>query len=120
MQKFNLIFTLLICSLVLCSSSVLAADKIPVTTASEKALEHFLKGRDLQERLQGQESITYFQKAVEEDPDFAMAWYYLALVSPSAREFLPIWKRLNPVLTKYPKAKRCGSPGLMPGSMVWP
>lgn len=62
-------------------------DKVPVTTSSKKALEYFLKGRDLQESLQAQESIQYFEKAVAEDPHFALAYVYLALVTPTPQGF---------------------------------
>ncbi len=61
--------------------------KIPITTASDKALDLFLKGRGLQDRLQGQESIQYFEQSIAEDPGFAMGYLYLSLVSPTASEF---------------------------------
>lgn len=60
------------------------ADKVPITTVSREALQLFLKGRDLQERLQVQESKQYLEKAVEKDPDFAMAYLYLAAAQPTA------------------------------------
>jgi tetratricopeptide (TPR) repeat protein len=61
--------------------------KIPVTTKSEKALGSYLKGLGLSDKLRGQESIEYFQKAVAEDPDFALAYLNLAFVTPSAKGF---------------------------------
>jgi len=39
------------------------------------------------EKLQEQESIEYFQKAIAADPDFAMAYLDLALVEPTNRGF---------------------------------
>ena len=50
-----------------------AADRIPVTTSSAEAREAYLKGRDLSERLLGQESLQHFDKALSLDPEFASA-----------------------------------------------
>ncbi len=61
--------------------------KVPITTSSQEARELFLKGRDLQERLQGQESLQYFEKAIAKDPNFALAHLYFANSQPSAKGF---------------------------------
>ncbi len=52
--------------------------KIPITTSSEKALLLYKQGRNLSERLRSHESIKYYEKAIAEDPDFAMAYLNLA------------------------------------------
>jgi tetratricopeptide (TPR) repeat protein len=62
-------------------------DKIPITTSSDKARELFLEGRDLFERLQAQESRQFFEKAVAEDPDFAMGHLFLSFSLPTFRGF---------------------------------
>jgi len=62
-------------------------DQIPVTTSSDQARELFLQGRDLWERLQAQESRQFFEKAVAEDPDFAMGHLLLSFTVPTARGF---------------------------------
>ncbi len=64
-----------------------ASDKIPITTSSEKALDNYLKGRDLFDKLQAQESMQYFKNAVEEDPYFAVAYLNLSYTVPSNKEF---------------------------------
>ena len=61
--------------------------KIPITTASKEARELYLKGRDLSERLRGQESLQYYQQAVDKDPDFAFGYLGLATNAPSAKAF---------------------------------
>jgi tetratricopeptide (TPR) repeat protein len=61
--------------------------KIPLTTSSQEARELYLKGRDLQERLQGQESLQYFEKAITKDPNFAMAYLNFANSQPTAKGF---------------------------------
>ena len=62
-------------------------DKIPITTSSKEALNNYLKGRDLFDKLQAQESIQYFKNAIAADPDFAVAYLNLSFVLPSAKEF---------------------------------
>ena len=57
--------------------------KIPVTTSSQEALDYFLKGRDLSDKLRVTESRTYFEKAVQADPDFAMGYVFLAQAQPT-------------------------------------
>ena len=47
--------------------------KIPVTTASDAAKKEFLQGRELAEKLQAQDSIQHFDKAISLDPNFALA-----------------------------------------------
>ena len=44
--------------------------KVPVTTTSSEALESYLKGRDLSEKLRGQEARAHFDRAIELDADF--------------------------------------------------
>ena len=63
------------------------SDKVPITTQSKKALEYFLQGRDIFEKLQAQESLAYFEKAVAEDGNFAMGYLYLAFAQPTAKGF---------------------------------
>jgi len=61
--------------------------KLPITTASEKARELYLQGRNLQEKLRALDARPYFQKAVAEDPDFALGYFSLAFTSTSTKEF---------------------------------
>jgi len=63
------------------------AGKVPITTKSEDARKEFLEGRDLSERLLGQESLQHLDKAIALDPDFALAEWARANNSPTAKEF---------------------------------
>src|SRR5262249_40401373 len=63
------------------------AGKIPITTKSSEARAEFLQGRSLAEKLQGQESLQHFDKAIALDPEFATAEMARANVSPTAKEF---------------------------------
>ncbi len=84
-----LVRALTICALplVFAGFSEAGNKKIPITTSSQEARELFLKGRDLQERLQGQESLQYFEKAIAKDPNFAIAYLNLANSQPTAKGF---------------------------------
>jgi len=61
--------------------------KIPITTKSEEARNEFVQGRDLSDKLLGQESLAHFDKAIALDPDFASAEMARANNSPTTREF---------------------------------
>lgn len=61
--------------------------KVALTTSSEAARTAYLEGRDLTERLRGQEARAPFERAVAADPNFALAWLGLANTQPSAKEF---------------------------------
>jgi tetratricopeptide (TPR) repeat protein len=70
-----------------------ASGKIPVTTASEEARKEFLLGRDLSEKLQIQDSIQHFDKALALDPNFALAELNRATSSPTGKEFFDHLKK---------------------------
>jgi tetratricopeptide (TPR) repeat protein len=89
-----------------CSKKVEITDKVPITTHSKEALKNFIKGRELSENLQGQESLQYFQIAIEMDPNFAMARYYFALAQPSAKEFFCELKKAVALVDKVSEGER--------------
>jgi serine/threonine protein kinase/Flp pilus assembly protein TadD len=57
-----------------------------VTTSSMEAYRYFLRGRDSYERLYNEESRRYLKKAVQLDPDFAVAYLYLAWIHDRLRD----------------------------------
>src|SRR6266700_1854779 len=69
------------------TSPTAAAGKVSITTKSEEARKEFLMGRDLSEKLLGQESLEHFDKALALDSDFAAAELARANNSPAAKEF---------------------------------
>jgi tetratricopeptide (TPR) repeat protein len=75
------------------SAAASSGAKIPITTKSDEARNEFLLGRDLSERLLGQESLQHFEKAVALDPDFACAELALANNSATAKEFFDHQKK---------------------------
>lgn len=64
-----------------------APSTIPITTSSPEARALYLEGRDLLERLKGTEARLRIQKAVEKDPQFALAWWQLSGAGGTAQEF---------------------------------
>jgi tetratricopeptide (TPR) repeat protein len=71
---------------ILAALVLLATTVIPVTTTSEQARREYLTGRDLNERLRGAEAIAHFRKAVELDPNFALAHLALSAAAPTPKE----------------------------------
>lgn len=67
------------------ASAAAQTGKIPITTSSEAARQAFLDGRALFDKLRGQDSRPHFQRAVAEDPDFAVAHLQLAFTEPTFR-----------------------------------
>jgi tetratricopeptide (TPR) repeat protein len=111
MKRFSLVVGVLlpvICAFILLDGPVFAGDegKMPITTGSAEAREYYLKGRDLFERLRGQESIEYFEKAIAEDQDFALAYLNLAFVTPSAKGFFENLDKAKALADKVSEGER--------------
>ncbi len=66
--------------------------KIPITTSSCDARENYINGRTLAENLQNQKALVYFEKAIELDPNFALAYFGCALAQPNVKD---IFEYLN-------------------------
>lgn len=94
--------------------------KIPVTTASEEALQLFLQGRDLAERLQGQESLQFFEQAVEKDPDFALGYLFLSFAQPSAKGFFENLDKAKALVDKVSEGERLWILGIEAGVNGFP
>lgn len=75
--------------------------KVPITTKSEEARSEFLQGRDLADKLRGQDSLQHFDRAIALDPDFASAELERANSSPTAKEF---FEHLNKAVSLADKA----------------
>jgi serine/threonine protein kinase len=50
-----------------------------ITTSSPEALKYYIEGRRLQENMENEKSIAYMEKAVDIDPEFAMAYRSLGV-----------------------------------------
>ena len=61
--------------------------KVQITAASDEAMQDFLKGRDLFEKLRFQNSLQHFENAIAKDNNFALAYYYHSLANPTNKGF---------------------------------
>jgi tetratricopeptide (TPR) repeat protein len=87
-KSYPLSMLLLAALLLACASDTgETAEKMPVTTSSQEALKDFEQGRLLFEKLRAQESLEHFEKAIQKDPDFALACVYASLAQPTAKGF---------------------------------
>jgi tetratricopeptide (TPR) repeat protein len=80
--------------------------KIPITTSSEDAKKEFLQGRDLAERLLLQNSLQHFENAVAKDSNFAMAYFALAQVAPTAKAYFENMKKATALANKVSEGER--------------
>jgi tetratricopeptide (TPR) repeat protein len=85
----------------------LAGDgKLPITTNSREALDNYLKGRDLFEKLRFNESREYFDKAVAADPKFALAYLNLSFVQPTNKGFFEMLDNALALKDKVSKGEK--------------
>lgn len=75
--------------------------KIAITTTSQDARKAFVDGRDLFEQIRFHDAHERLAGAVAKDPNFAIAHYYLAITSPTTKEFL---EHLHHAVALAPKA----------------
>jgi tetratricopeptide (TPR) repeat protein len=64
------------------------AVRVPVTTVSQEARDHYLIGRDLMDKLRIPEARRHLEQAVARDSTFAMAHYDLAISEATNQGFL--------------------------------
>jgi tetratricopeptide (TPR) repeat protein len=67
--------------------------KIPITTVSDQAREYYLQGRDMEERLRAREARLFYEKAVNEDSAFALAYLNLSFAQPTSLGFFDKFNR---------------------------
>lgn len=70
-----------------CTKKIEDVGKVPITTVSDEAKQDFLKGRDMFEKLQFQESLQHFENALAKDNNFALAYYYHANANTTTKGF---------------------------------
>jgi tetratricopeptide (TPR) repeat protein len=88
------------------SAAASDAAKVPITTTSDQARNEFLLGRDLSERLLGQESLQHFDKAIALDPAFASAELALANNAATTNDFFEHQKRASELADKVSEGEK--------------
>jgi tetratricopeptide (TPR) repeat protein len=104
----SLVASALIVMVLMCLGCAKKTDegKIPITTSSEDAKKEYLQGRDLAERLLIQNSIQHFENAVAKDSNFAMAYFALAQVAPTAKAYFENMKKATALADKVSEGER--------------
>ena len=69
-----------------------SAQDVPITT-SDEARDLYLQGRDLAEKLRATDARRYYEQAVENDRDFALGYWALAVTAPTNRDFFEALER---------------------------
>jgi tetratricopeptide (TPR) repeat protein len=64
-----------------------SGEKIPITTNSETAKNYFLQARDMGDKLKAPEASELYNKAIQEDPDFALAYLEKSQFENSGKDF---------------------------------
>ncbi len=85
----QIIKTTIIIPVAFCLMACGQKDKMPITTSSPRALQYFLQARDLTEKWRRHDAVDYFQKAIELDSNFVLAYYYMV------DSYLPAKQRLE-------------------------
>jgi tetratricopeptide (TPR) repeat protein len=113
--------TILLAAAVVCTLEATAAGKkIPVTTASKEALASFIEGRTLVDNLRLTDAYVHFQKAVERDPSFALAYLYRAQSAPSAKEFFADLSKAAELAPKATEGEKLWITGFRAGAYADP
>ncbi|RKX19926.1 MAG: hypothetical protein DRP35_06910 [Candidatus Zixiibacteriota bacterium] len=100
LKKYIQLYFLLILFVIVNSCSTGNNNKLPITTSSKPALENYLKGLELNDKLRRLESRKYFEKAIEEDPEFALAHLNLAFVQPTTKSFMSSFNNAKKFINK--------------------
>jgi serine/threonine protein kinase/Tfp pilus assembly protein PilF len=80
-----------------------------ITTSSPEALKYYIEGRRHQWKMEYEQAIVYMEKAVEIDPEFAMAYRSLATLHKSsghAADFRKYSKKSLELSTRLPENER--------------
>jgi tetratricopeptide (TPR) repeat protein len=81
-------------------------DKVPITTSSEEALQDFITGRDLIEKVRHQDAKEYLERAILKDPEFALAHLYRAFTKTSNQLQLEEIAKAKSLIDKVSEGER--------------
>ena len=79
---------------------------IPITTKSQDARDLFIQGLDLMQRLRVPESVEYFEKAVQLDTNFALAYFNLSVAAENAIDRLRYLEKAKSKIDDVSKGER--------------
>src|SRR4030042_2766490 len=120
MKQLNLsksIFSgIVVLSLIVCFCDSGQEGKIPVTTSSAEPLKLYNKGIDLFDNLRQQEAQEYFKRAVEKDPDFALAHLNYGMPPNDLSIFFDELNRALSLIEKISEGERLTIFGIQAGA----
>lgn len=114
------LYSILIIMLTASFAAAIVVGDILITTDSDAARDYYLQGRDLAEKLRAQEAFAYFQKAVEADPDFAMAYLNMALTQNTNKGFFKYFDRAKTLAAQVSEGERLMILGVEAGTNADP
>ncbi len=82
------------------------SDEVSVTSKSPEAVEQYKQGRDLVYNARAAEGVAHFKRAIELDPDFALALAYLGTFTPGV-EGVAMVDRAVQLASSLPEPERC-------------
>jgi len=82
------------------------SDEVPITTTSQEARKLFIEGRELAEFWQAEKANALFKRAIEIDPEFALAYLFKAATSPDAKEFKEAWAKAASLAPKVSEGEQ--------------
>jgi tetratricopeptide (TPR) repeat protein len=118
-RAFSLLFLIVAAAIPLLAAST-DQGKIPITTSSDKALQAYLKGRDLTEKLRATDSIAHFDEAIAADPNMAVAYLSRAQVQPTANGFFDDMKKAEALAPKASDGERMWIEGVQAAADGFP
>lgn len=82
------------------------AGKIPVTTSSEEARQAYLEGQVLLDNVGVTGARPFFETAVAEDPNFALAYLRLAFTQTTPNDFRAQLQKASALADKISEVER--------------
>jgi tetratricopeptide (TPR) repeat protein len=89
--------------------------KLPITTSSCDARENYLIGRELADNLQKQEALVYFEKAIEQDPDFALAYFGAGLAQSKEEDIFKFLEKSIELIEEVSEGEKLIIKGIQAG-----
>ncbi len=82
-----------------------ARAEVPITSKYPEAIAAFKQGRDLNDQLRFAEAIEFFNKAIQLDPDFALAHAHLGMLTPGV-EGETMLRKASTLAAALPEAEK--------------
>lgn len=98
-----LVFAVLLCMILGCGK---VSKDITFTTKSDQALQFFLDGLEKNDNFYNDEARALLGKAIELDPEFAVAYYYWAITSVTQDDFQARLSRAVELIDKASEPER--------------